>query len=70
LIRVREQETNQVRSVLDQIFAADDNADAVVPIETAENETLFELGLTGLDEAHAALFKKLMAQDHWERSST
>jgi uncharacterized tellurite resistance protein B-like protein len=66
LIRLREKETSQVRSVLEHVFADPQDDE---PVEIVESSSLPEHGLSGLDESHAALFRKLMSQAHWERSS-
>jgi uncharacterized tellurite resistance protein B-like protein len=65
LIRIREQETSQVRSVLEHIFADSEDYE---PIEIADQYFSPEKALSGLDESHIALFHKLMSQTNWERS--
>lgn len=65
LIRIREQETQQVRTVLEGIF-----------VEPVEDETLQipSVSSTGhplekLDQAHQTFFQHLLAQENWERTA-
>lgn len=63
LIRIREQETQQVRNVLENIFAEqmEEPAPAESQADTVENL------LAGLDQAHQTLLSRLVVQKHWER---
>lgn len=63
LIRIREQETRQVRDVLENVFA--EQVEEPAPIEAAQSIS----PVNGLDQAHQALFKRLSEQTHWERSA-
>jgi tellurite resistance protein len=66
LIKIREEETKQVKSVLEGIFTDQENeeADSVPAVEmVSDNPLLF------LDEAHQNLFNHLIAQDSWERAA-
>ena len=67
LIRIRTEETRQVKGVLEGIFAEqeDDQAenDSTTTISTSENP------LTALDKAHQDFFHRLLQQETWERSS-
>ncbi|MDL2267697.1 TerB N-terminal domain-containing protein [Desulfovibrio sp. OttesenSCG-928-G15] len=67
LIRIREQETRQVRDVLENIFAEqiDEPAPVVTPVQAMQHVS----PLSGLDQAHQALFNRLVKQAHWERST-
>lgn len=63
LIRIREQETQQVRKVLENIFSeqTEEPAPAESQADTVENP------LAGLDQAHQMLLSRLMEQEYWER---
>ena len=67
LIRIREQETRQVRNVLENIFA--EQVEEPAPAEVAGAEELGTPALTSLDPAHQTLLSKLIEQAHWERSA-
>ena len=71
LIRIREQETRQVRDVLENIFA--EQVEEAAPVDTAPQVAQSDLGsaspLEGLDQAHQNLFSRLAAQTHWERDA-
>lgn len=67
LIRIREQETRQVRDVLENIFA--EQVDEPAPVETPVQAAQPVSPLSGLDQAHQALFNRLAEQAHWERSA-
>ena len=63
LIRIREQETQQVRNVLENIFT--EQVEEPIPAET-QADTM-ENPLAELDQAHQALLARLVEQEHWER---
>lgn len=66
LIRIREEETRQVKGVLEGIFAdqAEDQVDIVsTPAMVAPTSS----PLTALDEAHQSFFHRLLTQETWER---
>lgn len=67
LIRIREQETRQVRDVLENIFT--DHAEEPATVEVLEETNQPVSPLDGLDQAHQTLFARLMNQTHWERSA-
>lgn len=62
LIRIREQETLQVRSVLENIFT--EQAEDTSPVEPQAPD---ENPLAGLDQMHQILLSRLVGQEHWER---
>jgi uncharacterized tellurite resistance protein B-like protein len=65
LIRVSEQETNQVQKILSTLFNEPEPDEVSPPQEKpASQDALF----AGLDEAHKNLFLKLKDKTHWERS--
>mgnify|MGYP001212174796 CR=1 FL=1 len=67
LIRIRTEETRQVRGVLEEIFAdqVDDQDDdnLTVDIPTTKNP------LESLDTVHQTFFHRLLEQETWERSA-
>lgn len=63
LIRIREQETQQVRNVLENIFIEQIEESAPAEPQDYPGENPF----AGLDQAHQALLSRLMVQEHWER---
>ncbi|MDP1559753.1 MAG: tellurite resistance TerB C-terminal domain-containing protein [Nitrosomonas sp.] len=68
LIRIREEETRQVKGVLEGIFSdqAEEEADAgPVPTLVQHSST----PLNALDEVHQNLFHRLLTQETWERSA-
>lgn len=68
LIRIREEETRQVKGVLEGIFSdqAEEEADTgPVPALVQHPST----PLNALDEVHQNLFHRLLAQETWERSA-
>lgn len=68
LIRIREEETRQVKGVLEGIFAdqAEDQVDiASTPAMIAPTSS----PLAALDEAHQSFFHHLLTQETWERST-
>jgi tellurite resistance protein len=68
LIRIREEETRQVKGVLEGIFSdqAEEEADTgPVPALVQHSST----PLNALDEVHQNLFHRLLAQEAWERSA-
>lgn len=67
LIRIREQETRQVRDVLENIFT--EHVEEPATVEISEQTTQPASPLDGLDRAHQALFARLGEQTHWERSA-
>lgn len=62
LIRIREQETLQVRSVLENIFT--EQMEEPSPVEPQPSD---ENPLAGLDQMHQTLLSRLVGQEHWER---
>jgi len=67
LLKKREEETRQVKTVLEDVFIDShdedkQSADSIAITQPAENL------LEKLDQAHRALFKELLSQDVWERS--
>ena len=67
LIRIREQETRQVRDVLENIFT--EHVEEPAPVEVSEQTSQHSSPLEGLDGAHQTLFTHLAEQTHWERSA-
>ncbi len=68
LIRIREEETRQVKGVLEGIFAdqAEDQVDiGSTPAMVAPTSS----PLAALDEAHQIFFHRLLTQETWERSA-
>lgn len=65
LIRIREEETRQVKGVLEGIFS--DQVEEEVDVGSVP--TLVQNPLNALDEAHQNLFHRLLTQDTWERSA-
>lgn len=67
LIRIREEETRQVKGVLEGIFSDQDEEQMDIgvsmPISKSANP------LSALDQAHQNLFHRLLKQETWERSS-
>lgn len=68
LIKIREEETRQVKGVLEEIFSDP------VEDETSVSNDLTEMitnnnPLMALDQAHQALFNKLITQEMWERAA-
>ena len=68
LIRIREEETRQVKGVLEGIFAdqAEDEADAASVPSTVQQPST---PLDALDEVHRQLFHRLLKKETWERSA-
>ena len=66
LIRIRKEETKQVKSVLEDIFAEqeDDESDSIPEGAMVSNNPL-----ASLDEAHQNLFNHLVSQESWEREA-
>lgn len=66
LIRIREEETRQVRGVLESIFVDQDeeiaDANQIPSLATSTSSPL-----ASLDEAHQNLFHRLQAQEIWDR---
>lgn len=67
LIRIRTEETRQVKSVLEGIFADQKKDQAENDITTTTSPS--ENPLTALDKAHQDFFHRLLQQETWERSS-
>ena len=65
LIRIREEETRQVKGVLEGIFCEEIEEDAIVSQVTKVDEA----PLAALDEAHKNLFNRLIAKETWDRSA-
>ncbi len=68
LLKLREQETHQVKGVLAEIFAEAEEDEPVTEtvsgVETTENTALSQL-----DDAHRSLFEKLITQETWTREA-
>ncbi|MEE4379518.1 MAG: tellurite resistance TerB C-terminal domain-containing protein, partial [Candidatus Competibacteraceae bacterium] len=68
LIRIREEETRQVKGVLESIFA--DQAEDEVDIDSTPAMIAVRSNpLAALDEAHQHLFHCLLTRETWERSA-
>lgn len=67
LIRIRTEETRQVKGVLEEIFADQEEDQAENNIATTTSPS--ENPLTALDKAHQEFFHRLLQQETWERSS-
>jgi tellurite resistance protein len=67
LIRIRTEETRQVKGVLEGIFADQEEDLAENDITTITSTS--ENPLTALDKAHQDFFHRLLQQETWERSS-
>lgn len=68
LIRIREEETRQVKGVLEGIFT-DQTEDQVDISPTPAMVAPTSSPLAALDEAHQSLFHRLLTQETWERSA-
>ncbi len=68
LIRIREEETRQVRGVLEHIFS-DADADEQINFESTPSITQVENPLSHLDQAHQSFFHRLSERETWERSA-
>ena len=71
LIRIREEETRQVKGVLEDIFSdqtEDEAALVSAPGVSAPADNPLS-PLASLDEAHQSLFHRLLTQETWERSA-
>ena len=68
LIRVREEETRQVKGVLEGIFA-DQEDDETEPGSAPAAIVQATGPLAGLDEAHQNFFHQLLKQETWKRSA-
>lgn len=66
LIRIRVEETRQVKGVLENIFA-DDSNEAEVSVPAIVNNTVAN-PLHALDDAHQKFFHRIINQETWERS--
>jgi uncharacterized tellurite resistance protein B-like protein len=66
LIRIRREETKQVKSVLEEIFddQEDDEPEVAPVLATASDSPL-----PFLDEAHQNLFNQLVSKESWEREA-
>lgn len=67
LLRLREQETHQVKSVLAEIFAEEDESLEAEP--GTQNEVATASAFEDLDETHRILFEKLITKESWDRES-
>lgn len=68
LIRIREEETRQVKGVLEGIFSDQSEEEAVATPEPAPIQHP-STPLNALDEVHQNLLHRLIAQETWERSA-
>lgn len=68
LIRLREEETRQVKDVLEDIFS-DQAEDEAAIFSTPGGNAPAGSPLASLDEAHLSLFHRLLTQETWERSA-
>jgi uncharacterized tellurite resistance protein B-like protein len=66
LIRIRKEETKQVKSVLENIFAEQEEKEAEEPLAGA---TVSSNPLSLLDTAHQRLFNSLLEKETWERAA-
>jgi hypothetical protein len=66
LIRIRKEETKQVKSVLEDIFAEQEEKEAEEPLAGA---TVSSNPLSLLDTAHQRLFNSLLEKETWERAA-
>lgn len=66
LIKIREEETRQVKGVLEEIFSDPVEDEVFVSNDLTEIITN-NSPLMALDQAHQALFNKLITQEMWER---
>ena len=64
LIRLREQETQQVKRVLEDIFADDELEEEKVSEAPTQDSSI----LDALDDAHQKFLRHLLTQEKWERS--
>ncbi len=67
LIRIREEETRQVKGVLEGIFS--DQDEEALEIGTSMSVSESANPLSALDQAHQNLFHRLLKQETWDRSS-
>lgn len=67
LVKMREEETRRVKSVLEGIFSDQTEEE----VDTDVSSVVMSVGgaLTGLDQAHQDLFSRLLAQEAWSRSA-
>ncbi|MBW2010418.1 MAG: TerB N-terminal domain-containing protein [Deltaproteobacteria bacterium] len=69
LIRIRDEETRQVKGVLEGIFADQEDGEADLD-STPDVDIVSSISpLAGLDEAHLSFFNCLQSQETWERSA-
>lgn len=68
LVRMREEETRQVKDVLEGIFA-DQAEDEVEPGPSPAVATLASSPLALLDKAHQSFLHRLLTQETWKRSA-
>lgn len=69
LIRIREEETRQVKGVLEGIFADQEDGEAELGSTPEVDVVPSTSPLAGLDEAHLSFFNCLLTQETWERSA-
>lgn len=69
LIRIREQETQQVRSVLENIFTEEEHETASATIGQQDGVKASGSPFENLDTAHQKLLLRLKEQTHWEREA-
>jgi tellurite resistance protein len=66
LIKIRQEETTQVKSVLEDIFAdQEENEPEIIP----EGAMVSDDPLSLLDESHQNLFNQLVTKESWERTA-
>lgn len=66
LIRIRKEETKQVKSVLEDIFTDQEEDE---PDTVPEGAMVSDNPLSLLDESHKNLFKQLVSKETWEREA-
>lgn len=69
LIRIREEETRQVKGVLEGIFADHEDDETELGSTPAAAIVPATSPLAGLDEAHQSFFHRLLKQETWKRSA-
>ncbi|MEE9368774.1 MAG: tellurite resistance TerB C-terminal domain-containing protein, partial [Pontiella sp.] len=67
LIKIREEETRQVKGVLENIFV-DQEEDGIGLPDASEQSAVANNPLAELDEVHQSFFNILLTQETWEKS--
>ncbi|MEJ1337379.1 MAG: TerB N-terminal domain-containing protein [Candidatus Sedimenticola sp. (ex Thyasira tokunagai)] len=67
LLKLREQETHQVKDVLAEIFTEEEEEPVVDTVTNSDVKTVSPLAQ--LDEAHRSLFETLITKETWERDA-